>query len=203
MAKNLQSIDFKVLSRIYGKGRGWVFTPNHFVDLGSRKAVASALARHQAKGTIRNLARGLYNYPKYHPQLGLLTPSIDDIALAIKGRDSIRLQPSEAYAANLLGLSEQVPMQAVFLSDGPARKVKIGKQVIELKRTVPKNVATEGRISGLVIQALRYLGKNRVNDGVVAHLRKRLSTQDKEVLIKDLAYAPDWMVNIMRKIAVD
>lgn len=118
MGKHAQSIDSKVLSRIQSHGRGWVFTPTHFDNLAGSSTLTTILKRHTDAGTIRNLARGLYDYPKTDPQLGLLQPTIDDIANALAGRDKIRLQPAGAYAANLLGLSTQVPMKIVYLTDG-------------------------------------------------------------------------------------
>src|ERR1051326_38187 len=157
MGKHAQSTDFKILSCIDGKGKGWVFTPSHFQGLGSRNAIDSALKRHKKSGTIRQLALGLYDYPRQHPSLGLLNPTADAIAKALAGRDAARLQPSGAYAANLLGISDQIPMKVVFLTDGPTRSVKVGKQAITLKRTTPKNMAAAGRVSGLVIQTLRHL----------------------------------------------
>ena len=138
----MQSIDSKILSRIYGRGKGCVVTPGDFLDLGSRQAVDLALHRLAKKGTLRRLARGLYDYPRIDPALGLLSPTIDAIVKALKGRDKILLQPSGGYAANLLGLSDQVPMKIVFLTDGPARRVQIGKQVIMLKHTTPRAMAT-------------------------------------------------------------
>lgn len=147
------------------------------------------------------MARGLYDYPKKHSKLGLLSPTVDAIAKALKDRDAARIVPSGAYAANALGLSEQVPMRIVYLTDGGSRKVELGKRVIELKKTTPKNLATADRASGLVIQALRYLGKDHVDDSVVAKLRSRLSDADKKILLKDVVYAPAWMGPIFRRIA--
>ncbi len=199
----MQSIDDRIISRVYGKNRGWVFTPNHFNDLGSRQAVDLALHRLVGKGTIRRLGRGLYDYPKKHAKLGLLSPSLDAVATALKDRDAARIVPSGAYAANLLGLSEQVPMRIVYLTDGGGRTVEVGNRTIHLKKTTPRNVATSDRVSGLVIQALRHLGKDHVDDGVVAKLRRRLSDADKKQLLKDVGYAPAWMGPIFRAIAVE
>ena len=98
MGKHTQSIDNKIISRIYGHGRGWVFTPTYFSDLGSRDAVASGLRRHRQSGLIRQLVRGLYDYPRTDPELGILTPSPDAVARALAGRDAVRLQPSGAEA---------------------------------------------------------------------------------------------------------
>lgn len=201
MGKHAHSIDQKVLRRITGKGEGWVFTPAAFADLGSRTAVDLALMRQKRAGKIRQLARGLYDNPRHHPKLGVLAPSLDAVAEALKGSDAIRLQPSGAYAANLLGLSEQVPVKVVFLTDGPSRRVVLGKQELALKRTTPRNMATAGKASGLVIQALRYLGQKHVDDSTVRLLKSRLNDGDKKLLLKDLRYAPGWIAEVIRKIA--
>ena len=203
METSKRNIDSKVVSRIYGHGRGWVFTPNHFKDLGSRDAVASALKRHKQSGLIRQLARGVYDYPKIDPELGLLEPSTDDIAQALAGRDATRLQPSGAYAANLLGLSTQVPMKIVYLTDGRPRTVQIGKRQITLKRTTPRNMATAGKISGLVIQALRHLGSRHVDAAIIEAVKKRLSAADRKRLLADIRHAPAWIADIIRKVAAE
>ena len=201
MGKHTQSIDNKTLSRIYGHGGGWVFTPAHFLDLGSRTAVATALKRHKQAGIIRQLARGLYDYPIDHPVLGRVAPSADAVARALASRDAVRLQPTGAYAANVLGLSEQVPARIEFLTDGPSRRVKLGRREIILKRTTPRNMATAGRRSGTIIQALRWLGQQHVDDKVLFILHRQLRDTDRAQLKKDLKYAPDWIAGILRRLA--
>ncbi len=200
MSKHQHSIDSKVVSRIYGHGRGWVFTPAHFSDLGSRDAVASALKRYRQSGLIRQLARGLYDYPHTDSLIGMLTPSPDAVAKALAGRDAVRLQPSGAYAANLLGLSTQIPMKIVYLTDGRPRTVQIGNKQIILKRTTPRNMATAGRISGLVIQALRHLGRQHVDDEIIVRLDRRLNADDRKQVLKDVLFAPAWIADIMRQL---
>ena len=201
MNKISKNSDSQIVSRIYGHGRGWVFTPNHFKDLGSRDAIASALKRYKQSGLIRQLARGLYDYPKTDPELGPLQPSTDDIAMALAGRDAARLQPTGAYAANLLGLSTQVPMKVTYLTDSLSRTVQIGKRQITLKRTTPRNMATAGKVSGLVIQALRHLGQVHVDKQVIAQLDRVLDEQAKSQLMKDIRYAPAWIADIIRDLA--
>jgi len=186
---------------IRGHGLGWVFTPASFKGIGSRAAVESALRRYKNDGTIRQVARGLYDYPRTDPQLGILAPSVDQIVAALEDRDAVRLQPSGAYAANLLGLSDQVPMRIVFLTDGPTRKLQVGNRQILLRHTTPRNMATAGRISGTVIQALRWLGQRHVDDQVTSILRERLHAKDKAQLLKDIHYAPIWIAQIIRAAA--
>jgi len=133
---------------------------------------------------------------------GIVTPSADAIARALVVRDAIRLQPSGAYAANVLELSEQVPSRVVFLTDGPARKVKIGKRVILLLHTTPRNMATAGRKSGTMIQALRHLGQKQVDDKVLATLRRHINTQDSPAMLRDLRHAPAWIADLLRPLVV-
>ncbi len=196
----MKTIEKQIVSRIYGKGRGWCFTPREFLDIGGRNTIDSALSRLTKKGTIRRLARGLYDYPRKHPKIGLLAPNPSAVARALTDRDSARLQPSGAYAANLLGLSEQVPAKIVFLTEGPTRSVKIGSQEIALKNTTPRNMATAGRPSGTVIQALRHVGKSQVSEEHVSRLRNALGRDEKLQLRRDKAHAPGWMHPIIDRI---
>lgn len=197
----MQSNDSKILNRIRRSGKGAVFTPNSFLDLGSRTSVDVALHRLVKKGSIRRLARGLYDYPSFDPDIGTLAPKTDSIIRALRGRDNITIEPSGGYAANLLGLSDQVPTKVVFLTNGPTRTIKLDKQTITLKHTTPRSMATAGRTSGMVIRALRHIGRKHVSDSTVKSLQKSLSRKDKKQLLQDIRYAPAWISSILRRIA--
>ena len=199
----MQTTEKRVLNRVYGKKRGWVFTPGHFLDVGSYSSVAMALKNLCDRSVIRRLARGVYDYPKQHPKLGDLLPKPEDIAQAIAGKDNLKIQPSGAYAANILGLSEQIPAKIVFLTNGTNRKITIRKQEIVLKQTTPKNMATAGRTSGLVIQALKHLGKENVGEKEIATLSQKLNDDDRAQLMKDIRHAPAWIGTIFRKLSKD
>lgn len=201
MGRHTDSIDRKILKRIESHGRGWVFTPSHFDDLAGSSTITTTLKRHTDSGTIRNLARGLYDYPKTDPLLGPLLPSTDEIARALAGRDKIRLQPSGAYAANRLGLSPQVPMKVVYLSDGRSKTVQVGNRQIILKQTTPRNMAAAGKISGLIIQALKHLGKDGVDAEVINTLDSRLDDKGRKQLINDIRSAPAWIADIFRQLS--
>jgi len=196
-----QSIESRMLRRIHGSKRGAMFTPGGFLDLGSRRAVDLTLHRLVQRQILRRLARGLYEYPRDHPELGTLSPDIQKVARALAGKDRIRLQPAGAYAANLLGLSEQVPAKAVFLTDGLSRTVKIGRQEIQLRHTTPRNMAAAGRLSGLLMQAFRYLGREHITPKRMTHLKRTLPADDRKQLIKDLPLAPTWMHPLFRELA--
>ena len=199
----MQPIDTTIKHRIFGSGRGSLFTPTDFLDLGGRQAVDKALSRLAARGTLRRLARGLYDYPKMHPVLGPLLPTPEAVAEALVQRDAVRLQPAGAYAANLLGLSDQVPAKIVFLTDGPSRTVKVGSMEITLRRTTPRNVATAGRLSGLLIQAFRHLGQASVTPERIKHLHRTIPRARREELLRDLRYAPEWMHPVFHDLAGD
>jgi hypothetical protein len=201
MGKHAQSIDQAVLRRIRSKKRGAVFTPTDFLDLGGRAAVDQALSRNARAGTIRKLARGLYDLPRIDPAIGPLSPGAEDVARALAKRDSARIQPTGAHAANLLGLTTQVPVKVVYLTDGGSRRVNLGRLQVVLRETTPRQMVTAGRISGTVIQALRWLGKRHVDDSTVAQLRRRLSPSDKRQLLADLRHAPGWVADVMRRVA--
>lgn len=197
------TIDSQILSRIYGKGRGQVFTPIDFTDLGDANTVRVILFRLTAKSIIRRLATGLYDYPEKHPELGLLLPKPNRVADALARGAGWRLQPAGAYAANLLGLSEQVPARVVFLTDGAGRKVSLKRLVIELRKAAPRQLALAGRMNGTVIQALRYLGKDHITPSRLATLRRVLSKADRSNLRRDAKFAPAWMRPHLYAVAAD
>lgn len=199
--KSPQSIESRIFSRIKRWGPGTVVLPSHFVDIGSREAVGIALHRLVKTGQIRRIARGVYDLPRTDPLLGELSPTIEEITKALTERDRITLQPTGAYALNLLGLSEQVPAKVVFLTEGVSRKMKIGPMTIELRHTTPRNMATAGRLSGLLIQAFRSLGQDHVTATRIAKLKKTIPLPERRKLLKDLALAPAWMHPIFRDLA--
>ncbi|MDP6440001.1 MAG: DUF6088 family protein [Candidatus Brocadiia bacterium] len=201
MGKHTQSIDTQVLERIRAKGPGYVFTASDLLDLGGRDAVDQTLSRNCRAGNVRKVARGIYDLPQHDSRIGDIAASSDAIAEAIARRDAARLQPTGANAANMLGLCDQVPMRIVYLTDGRSRRAKVGRREIILKHTTPRNMATAGRISGTVIQALRWLGQRHVDDAIVRSLQRRLPDDVKQQLLEDLRYAPAWIAAILRKVA--
>ena len=132
--------------------------------------------------------------------MGKLTPSIEKVAIAIAKRDKAKILPTGAYALNRLGLSTQVPMNIVYLTDGSARKIKIGNQTILFKKVSPKSVAVVGEISGLAIQALKEIGKGKVLDKEIKHIQQLLKNEKTTRLEHDFRLAPMWIKEIMKPI---
>ena len=177
-----------------------VFYAGQFLDLDPRTAVDKALSRLVQSGCLRRFARGLYCQPQTHPVLGDVLPPVEAVAKALADRDHVKLQPFGGYAANLLRLSDQVPARVVFLTDGRPRKIRYGNQTIELRRAMPRMMAAAGRMTGLVIAGLRYIGKANVTPERVAHLHQLLSHEDRRRLIEDIRLAPAWMHRHFRAI---
>ena len=202
MGRHSQSTGTKVLARIRRQPAGHVFSAIDFRDLGSPTAVRLALMRHTRKGDIRKLSRGLYDRPRQLARLKRSLPPIsENVVQAMQARDHSRVLPSGAHAANLLGLTTQVPVRAVYLTDGRARRVTLGNQQIVFKHAATRHMATAGRISGTVIQALRWLGRDQVDSRAINVLRARLSDQDKRQLLQDLRFAPAWIADVIRQVA--
>jgi len=188
-----KSVVENVKSRIINHGRGWCFTPKHFRDLDSDTGVRSALSRLEKDKFIRRLAQGIYDYPREHQTLGILPPKAEEVAKAIAEKNGIQYQPSGAYAANLIGLSEQVPGRIVFLTNGPSKKIKIGKQEVIFRTATEQSMHPAGTRVGLVIQAYKNLGKDNIDNVVLNKTRKFLKGTSRSELVNNLKYAPQWI----------
>lgn len=125
------------------------------------------------------------------------------MARTVATRDGGRLLPSGAHAANLLGLSDQVPVKPVYLTDGRSRRIRMGTQTIVLRHRQPRSLATANETSALVIHGLRWLGRANVDDHTVATLRRNLSADDRAGLLADIAQAPAWIADVFRRVAHD
>lgn len=190
-----KSIGIQILNKINKAKRGSLFFVENFVKIANAKTANKALERLVKSGELERLALGIYYRPAYSDLIGKLTPSIENVAIA--KRDKARIVPTGAYALNRLGLSTQVPMNYVYLTDGSARRIKIGKRSILFKKASPKNVATVGEISGLAIQALKEIGKEKVLDKEIKHIQELLKKEKPTRLEHDIRLAPAWIREIM------
>lgn len=198
----MNTIQDAVLDRIRSQGRGKVFIPKDFLDLGSRDAADQSLSRLVKSGDILRLGRGLYHYPRINERLGIpLGPDLDEIADALARQTGSQVVPSGAVAANRLGLSTQVPAKPVYLTDGRTRQVRIGSTTIQIRHAAPKELPVGSRTSAMVFQALRHLGQPAVDDQVIARLRRALSQKQRQELVEDARYTTDWIAAVVRQIA--
>lgn len=177
-----------------------MFTPSDFLDLAERPAVDQALSRLANNGKLRRLARGLYDLPELHPRLGPLSPDPDHVASALARETASKVQIAGARAAHLLGLTTQIPAQSDYLTDGPSRRVALGKRVINLRHASPKHLILPGSAAGTIVQALRHLGPTRADD-VVRIAARSLPAADKNKLNASVRQASAWMRPMLLTIA--
>jgi len=197
-----QTSQQKILTRIARFASGKTFTAKDFLDIASRGMVDVTLAGIARNGAIRRIRRGLYDIPKRNQALGgILSPDIDEAARTLARRYRWKIVPEGAWAANLLGISTQVPAKIVYLSDGPATKIQIGKRNIHFKHARPQALAGSAGVPGLAIQALRYLGKDAVNRRLISRLRRILSEADRRKLVRATRFGVDWIYETAGKIA--
>lgn len=197
-----QSSENKILNRIRGTGSGWSFSPRDFLDLGERATIDSALHRLTAKGQVRRVIRGIYDYPRYSELLKQqLSPDIDQVARALARKFRWRIQPSGATALNLLGLSAQVPARAVYLSDGPDKSFKVGNTTLAFEHTALKEAGFKLGESGLIVQALKSLGQERITPEVISKIRTWLPTSLRLRILTDTKTATGWVYSVIQEIA--
>ena len=195
----MKSVESKIVEAIKKIPKGNLIFPEDFQELGTSEAVRLALHRLEKDTTITRVAQGIYVRPKTNKYIGKLTPTAEEVAEAIAKRDRIRTLPTGSYALNALGLSTQIPMKIVLLTDGSPREIKVGKRTIKFKKTTPKNLSAKGDISKLVIQALKEIGINNQTPTEEARIVELLKKEDTKNLIHDIKIAPVWIQKIMQK----
>jgi hypothetical protein len=199
-----RSVEDGILSKIRGRRRGWVFSQTDFAPLASRGAIDIALHRMAAAGTIRRIARGLYDYPRYSKLLDRqMSPDIDQAASALARKFGWRIRPSGPAALNILGLSTQVPAQYVYLSDGPGRSYQINGTTLTFKHAALKEAGFRHRESALIVQALKSLGPKQVTPKTIAGIRARLKPKLRRAILANTSTATGWVYAAIRKICAE
>lgn len=190
----------RIMKRIRGKGRGWVFTPRHFVDLGTRGSIDMALSRLAKAGDIRRLGRGLYDYPRTHAKLGTLSPDTPSLASALSTQSGDKLAPSGATALNSFGLSTQIPAKAGYATSGRSRVKKAAGRSLTLKHSRAPVLDKASTSANAVVQALAHLGKGNVDGDAIRLFAARLDDRDMKMLSRSRADMPGWMGDLILKI---
>jgi hypothetical protein len=197
----LQAIDNKIISRIYGRGRGWAFTKIDFVAEFGEANIHKSLSMLEKSGRIRRVIRGVYDYPRYSDLLKQeVSPDIDQVAQALARKFNWRIFPSGDAALNLLGLSTQVPANWVYLSNGPNREYRIGRQKVMFRKSALKDLGFSERESGLIVQAIKALGKDHIDKKVITVLRKRMDGKKCVRLLKDTRTVTGWVYKVIKEV---
>ncbi len=180
------------------KKHGEILFIADFLEISDYDTVRKSLQRLTKQQKLIRLAKGIYYYPQKDKLLGIIYPSAKQIGNAIAKRDKARIVPTGMYAMFRLGFTNQVPMNVVYLTDGSARKINIGKQTITFKKTSPKNLSAKNKISNLIIQSLRAIGKNNINESHISKIREIINDSKKINDIKqDMSFAPIWIRKII------
>lgn len=192
-----QSTDNKIIEFLKYRSKGKIYFLADFASIGSSESIRKSLSVLVKKGTLVRLTQGIYLYPKIDAEFGILYPSVDDVCKAIAKRDKARIEPTGVFALHSLGLSTQIPVNVVYLTDGIPRKIKYGNRFIKFKKTAPKNLAMKGKVSSLVIAALKQLGKNVITPEVQFQLAKALKKESPENIKHDIQLAPEWISKLI------
>jgi len=197
----MQTTNNSIITCLKRNRRGKIFFADEFRKFGTNEAVRQSLSRLCRNNFLIRLSAGIYLYPKIDSEIGVIYPSIENVAKTIAKREKVRMIPTGTYALNALGLSTQVPAKVVFLTDGTARVVKVGKRAtIKFKRTVAKNLSYKGKISLLAISALKEIGKDKATTEQLQKIKEALQHEKRENVIYDAGLAPVWISNIILKL---
>ena len=191
----MQSIHSQLEDKIISLKKGAIVFVSDFAGFGTAENVKKVLLRLEKKQLLVRLAHGIYLYPKIDKELGILYPSTESIAEAIAKRDKIRIIPTGIYALQQLGISTQIPMNVIYLTDGAPRKIKVGKRTITFKKTVPKNLAIKNKILSNIVQGLKELGKENITDEVKQKINQALEKVPVKALKEEILNAPVWVRN--------
>lgn len=175
--------------------RGEPFTAKMLLKFGSRANVDQVLSRMTKMETIIRVTRGIYVRPEKSRYVGTVLPEPEKIIETIAETTGSTIQIHGAEAARRLQLSTQAPTQVVFYTSGTSRQLKIGHLQIQLKHASPSKLVSPGTTVGLVISALRYLGKTQVNANIIQKVKNRISSKEFAQVKEAIPTMPSWMAN--------
>jgi hypothetical protein len=197
-----QSIAKMIIRRINSHGRGWVFSTKDFFDCGDRYAVNMALHRLRKSGVIRQILRGVYDYPRFSKLFNEpASPDPNDVAMTIARSFGWTICPSGETALNLLRLSTQVPAKLRYFTDGPSKKYQWQGTRLELSHRAIKETAGLSPRTALVVQALKALGKENTGKKVITVLQKELSEKEIQKALQETQFATNWIYDTLRRVA--
>lgn len=183
----------QIQTKISKSSFGEIFFLDDFAKYGSADNIRKVLSRLEQEGIVERLAHGIYLKPKKDPLLGTIYPNTEEIARQIAQRDKARIAPTGVLALFLLGLTTQIPLKAVYLSDGSQREIKIGNRSIQFKKTVPKSFAIKDELLHLIVQAFKEVGQKEVTNDFLEKIKPSILQLDNQTIQKQLKYAPVWI----------
>ncbi|HEX9504181.1 MAG TPA: DUF6088 family protein [Patescibacteria group bacterium] len=180
------------------KSPGSLIIAEDFNELESYSGVITALGRLVKAGKLERITHGIYYSPKIDPVIGKILPSVDDLVYKIAERDKVKILPTGATALNQLGLSNQVPLKQIYLTDGNPKVLHIGKSIVQFKRTSPRQMHYKGKLSSLIVLALKDLGPKNVNNDIITRIADLLNKELPSNIEHDMSLAPLWIKKLLR-----
>lgn len=189
--------DNVVRERILSLERGAIFFPSDFDDIATDTAARQTLSRMVKSGEIIRVSRGIYCYPRSNPALGLdiIPPSAEDIAQRVAERDKVKIIPTGDQALNQLGLSTQVPGNAVYVTNGARKKINLGngRSIVFRESNEFRLFDFKSRVMMLAVSAMRSIGKDKIADNILTAIRKIVRNVSPEIYKHDIRLAPAWV----------
>jgi Family of unknown function (DUF6088) len=196
----MTSIQTMIWNTLQTGEKNKIFFPIDFVGFGSDEAVRQGLARLVKAGLLIRLAQGIYFYPMEDAEFGILYPPIEAIAEAVALRDNARIIPTGVQALNRLGLSTQLPLKALYMTDGSPRTLKIGNRTIDFQKKSAKILGIQNKFLIMLISALQTLGKDHITPDVTFKLKEMLLKNSSNEWSKELSKAPAWIRKMIENI---
>ncbi len=193
----MNASDNAVRERILGLERGTIFFPSNFDDIATDTAIRQMLSRMVKRGEIIRVSRGIYCYPRSNPALGLdiIPPSAEEIAQRVAERDKVKIIPTGDQALNQLGLSTQVPGNAVYITNGARKKISLGKgrSIVFRESNEFRLFDFKSKVMMLAVSAMRSIGESRITDDILSALKKIVRNVSPEIYKRDIRLAPVWV----------
>lgn len=182
-----------IRQRIHSMPLGEPFTPTALLAYGTRASVDQTLSRLIKTKSIERVARGVFVRPEISRFAGKVMPEPLKLAETVARTTGAVVQVHGAEAARRLELSTQVPVQSVFLTSGPSKRIRMGEMEIRLQHVCQRKLALAGRPAGLALAAMWHFGKTAVTPALVEKIRRKLGESEFEVLKSATASMPAWM----------
>lgn len=191
----------EIENKVVKSSRGVIFFAEDFASYASADNIRQSLSRLEKERTLLRLAHGIYLKPKIDDVLGIIYPTIEEIAQQIAKRDKARIAPTGAFALYSLGLTTQIPLKVSYLTDGSQREVKIGNSIIKFKKTVPKTFAIKDELLQLIVQAFKATGQKNINEDFLSAIQPKVRQLKPDILRKQLKYAPVWIQKTIKELS--
>ena len=193
------SILSEIKKEIQNAKIGTVFVPIDFALITDKKTASVSLSRLEKEKIVLKIMRGIYYKAEYNDFLDeYVAPQADAVAHALSRNYGWTIVPCGDTALNLLGLSTQIPATWVYVSDGPYKEYTYNQTTIKFKRTTNKEISKLSYKTALVVQALKALGNDSINDSVITKLKNTLTDKEKKTMLMEAKAVTSWIFEYIK-----